>query len=441
MQHARNGGIRKLALGMLCLIIVASMETFNPGLTGLTDDALVQQGGDIMQQLIAIALWTGVIFLSFIPGVSRSPTSTHGMLWPVVLLAWVVVSPVWSTDPTGGGPKALVFLLSSLAAWRLAFVITAEEMFACLFYTLGTLLLLSLLLVIFYPSVGLLVHDWQHEGQWKGVFGTKQGLGILSAIFLLLSLLRLSHRRSLFNLAAAALGLACMLGAESRGAGIIAVVAASCLFLARGRPRIASLVPLILLVDLGLGIAEITYFVVTGNASFLVFGYDINLTERTFIWQYALRFWVDQPYLGTGLNGFWTAPGITSGFVRMHGWVLDNYHSGYLGMITEIGAVGLLLFCVVTAQLVAKLRVLLAHTRTVGNTPDRLSLEMTLGIIVMFFTINLSETYFLRSTNFFALLFSFLLVKVLSKPYPAYRRAPARGYRQPSGLGLPAGTS
>ncbi len=441
MRHAENAGIRKLALGMLCLIIVASMETFNPGLTGLSDDALIQQGGDLKQQLTAIVLWAGVIFLSFIPGVSRTPTTTRGMLWPALLLAWIVISPVWSTDPTGGGPKALVFLLSSLAAWRLAFVITAEEMFACLFHTLGALLLLSLLLVIFYPAIGLLVNDWQHEGQWRGAFGTKQGLGILSAIFLLLALLRLSHRRSLFNLAAAGLGLACLLGAESRGAGVIAVVAASCLFMARGRPRIASLVPLILLVDVGFGLAEISYFVITGNASFLVFGYDINLTERTFIWQYALHFWVDQPYLGTGLNGFWTAPGITSGFVRLHGWVLDNYHSGYLGIVTEIGAVGLLLFCGVAVQLVVKLRVLLAYTRSARLSLDRLSLEMTLGTIVMFFTINLSETYFLRSTNFFALLFTFLLVKVLSKPYPAARRVPAPGYRPPSGLGLPAGSS
>lgn len=434
MRTAQNPGIRKLVIGLLCLVMAVSMETFNAGLSGLSDDQLVQQGGDLKQQIAAIVLWAGVMLLSFIPGVSRAPTSTRGMLWPALLLTWVVISPVWSGDPANSGPKALVFLLASLTAWRLAFVVTAEEMFTCIFYTLGGMLLLSVVVVALFPSIGLLLNDWQHEGQWKGIFGTKQGLGILSAIFLLLALLRISYRRSLLNLLAGALGLACMLGAESRGAGVIAVVAAACLLIARGRPRMASLVPLILLVDVALGIAEILYFVITGNASFLVFGYDINLTERTYIWQYALRFWADQPFAGTGLNGFWTAPGVKSGFIRLHGWVLDNYHSGYLGMVTEIGAIGLLLFGIVTMQLVFKLRVLLAHARS-----DRLSLEMTLGFLVMFFTINLSETYFLRSTNFFSVLFAFLLVKVLSTPYRVRRRALAPSYQPPPAMGLPAG--
>ena len=434
MPKVENAGVRKLALGLLCLIMVASLETFNSQLSGLTDDQLVQQGGDLKQQMAAIVLWAGIMLLSFIPGVARAQTSTLGILWPALLLAWVVISPIWSVDPASSGPKALVFLLASLAAWRMAFVVTAEEMFTCIFYTLGGMLLLSLLVVIFLPNIGLLLNDWQHEGQWKGIFGTKQGLGILSAIFLLLALLRISYRRTGLNLLAGTLGLACMLGAGSRGAGIIAVVAVVCLLIARGRPRMAALVPLILLLDVGLGVAEILYFVITGNASFMVFGYDINLTERTYIWQYALRFWVDQPFAGTGLNGFWNAPNIKPGFIRLHGWVLDNYHSGYLGMITEIGAIGLLLFCIVTVQLVSKLRVLLAHARS-----DRLSLEMTLGFVVMFFTINLTETYFLRSTNFFSVLFTFLLVKVLSTPHSARRHALAPSYRAPSGMGLPAG--
>lgn len=435
MAKVENAGTRKLALGLLCLIMISSFETFNPQLSGLSDDQLLQQGGDLKQQIVAIVLWGGVMLLSFIPGVSRAPTSTRGMLWPALLLTWVVISPIWSVDPMASGPKSLVFLLASLAAWRLAFVVTAEEMFTCIFYTLGGMLLLSVLVVLLFPNVGLLLHDWQHEGQWKGIFGTKQGLGILSAIFLLLALLRISYRRSLLNLLAGTIGLVCMLGAESRGAGIIALVAVGCLLIARSRPRMASLVPLILLVDVALGVTEILYFVITGNASFLVFGYDINLTERTYIWQYALRFWINQPFAGTGLNGFWTAPEIKPGFIRLHGWVLDNYHSGYLGIIIETGAVGLLLFCIVTVQLVSKLRILLANARV-----DRLSLEMTLGFVVMFFTINLSETYFLRSTNFFSVLFTFLLVKVLSKPHSVRRsaRTPS-SYQQPPAMGMPAG--
>ena len=154
MPKVKNAGVRKLALGLLCLIMVASLETFNSQLSGLTDDQLVQQSGDLKQQMAAIVLWAGIMLLSFIPGVARAQTSTRGILWPALLLAWVVISPIWSVDPASSGPKALVFLLASLAAWRMAFVVTAEEMFTCIFYTLGGMLLLSLLVVIFLRRPG-----------------------------------------------------------------------------------------------------------------------------------------------------------------------------------------------------------------------------------------------------------------------------------------------
>lgn len=79
----------------------------------------------------------------------------------------------------------------------------------------------------------------------------------------------------------------------------------------------------------------ILYFYVTGYDSIHLGETTINLTERTFIWQYAISHFNDAPLLGFGINGFWTRPAIYDYFNQNHGWVLDNYHSGYIAVAIE----------------------------------------------------------------------------------------------------------
>lgn len=420
---------------LICLIAFTSIDTFNTRLTGLTDEQMVQQGADIRGQAAAVGLWIVLLLASFLPGMALSRPVTKGLVWPALLLAWIVVSPLWSENPAHGVAKAVAFLVSSLAAWRMASVVMVREMLTCTFYTLFVLLAVSLFLAVAVPDVGLLLNDWQHEGQWKGVFATKQGLGTVSAVFLVLAFLRLSYRRSLFNVASCALGLCCLLGSGSRGGGVMAVVAVASLILVRRSPRFASLVAGILLFGLVLGVLEVAYFSATGDASIQVFGSDINLTERTYIWQYAIFHWGDRPYLGFGLNGFWTNDDILSLYRTAHGWVLDNYHSGYMAITVETGLVGLALFSAMSVSLASRLRHLLLHARS-----NRMSLEMTAGYVVMFFTINLTETYFLRSTNFMSVLLTFLMIKTLAVPEPS--RAPANvGRAYPRGVRVTAWTA
>ncbi len=339
------------------------------------------------------------------------PLRTKGLLWPGLLLAWIVVSPLWSSDPATAMPKAVALLACSLAAWRMTTVVTVEEMFTCIFYTVSALLVVSLALVIFIPSIGVVQHEWQHIGNWKGMFGSKQGLGMVSAIFTGIVLLRLVRQRTLFDAVVCGVGLVCLLYSGSRGAGVMAVVAVACLVITRGNPKLASIVTFLFLADLLVVVAEFSYLYITGRESFLLFGYDINFTERTFIWQYLISVWPTHPYFGFGLNGFWTDENVYYAFKRLHGWVLDNDHSGYLTILLETGVVGFTLFSVVVVQLVFKLKHLMANVRA-----HRFSLEMAAVFLIMFFTINMTETFFLRSTNFVSTFFTFLVTKILSTP-------------------------
>ena len=403
--------LRCVTFSLLSLIILISFESFNIAFSGLSESEAVRQSSDLRPQIAAMALWLMLMFLSFIPTVASLPLRTKGLQWPALLLAWAVLSSLWSDDPLNAMPKAAVLLVSSLAAWRTTSIVTAEEMFACIYYNVAFMLVMSLALVAFVPAIGLVQHEWQHVGDWQGVFGTKQGLGMASAVFLGIVLLRIARRRTLFDIAMCGVGLACLIRSGSRGAGVMAFIAVAFLFIGRKHPRLAVMVSGILLLDLLLAVADISYFTATGEASIHVFGYDINFTERTFIWQYALSLWPDRPFLGYGLNGFWTNSNVYYAYLRLHGWVLDNFHSGYLAIIVETGIVGFGLFAVVAFQLMSKLRHLMMTVKT-----HRFSLELSVGFLLMYFTINLTETYFLRSTNFLAVLFAFLIVKILSVP-------------------------
>lgn len=316
---------------------------------------------------------------------------------------------MWSVDPAIALPKAAVLFACTMATWRLASMITVWEMFACLHYTLSALMVASLALVFLVPSIGVVQHEWMHVGNWSGVFASKQGLGMGSAVALSIGLLRVT-RRSWFDIAMCGVAFACLYGSASRGGGVIAGVAVSCLVLGRGYPRVLALLVLgILVLDLLVAFGNIAYFTITGAPSYQFFGETINFTERTFIWQYALDLLGQHPFLGFGLNGFWTDIGTFYGYQKLHGWVLDNYHDGYVAVVVETGAVGLLLFLAASLKLIVRLRWLI-----INATTNRTSLEMAVTYVLMFFTLNLSEGLLLRSTNFLSVLFTFLVIKIVS---------------------------
>jgi O-antigen ligase len=143
----------------------------------------------------------------------------------------------------------------------------------------------------------------------------------------------------------------------------------------------------------------IGYMYLTGHASIQLFDTEIDFTERTFIWQHALSHFEDAPYFGFGLNGFWTIPRIYDAFEQNHGWVLDNYHNGYIAILIETGLAGFTLF-LLSSLLFAKRIFVLTAT---GSLPAA-HRAMIVGFMALSYQINFTETTFLRSTSFDAVL-------------------------------------
>jgi O-antigen ligase len=397
--------------------IVLSFGGF--GFDSDSDSRVVQQAQ--AQTYVIAAIWLVVLGLSLLPGALRVPIRTQNLLWPALYLGYVIISPLWG-DLAPEAQKSAVFLLTALTVWRLTSIITVDELLVLTERALLILCVASALVIGVDPSLGISnewrpeVNGWEHL--WRGVFNDKQLLGMAAGYFVFLTTMRFFHSRNFFYLPGIALGIVLTVGSGSRGGVIIAILTPAIIIAARAYPRWRLLVPGLLWVCIGTAMLFFINLMVSADERIHLLGADIDFSNRTVIWNYALTHWMSQPLFGFGLDGFWRAPNISSGFFWMHGWVLDNFHSGYLEILAETGLVGFAMFCIVIWQLSSRLCTLLR-----AGTSE--TVEMVLGLILMTFVIDLTETVFLRSTNYLQVLFNFLLIVVMSPVSHAIRRPSA----------------
>lgn len=310
---------------MLVLQIAVAIEPYNTAFSGLSDADAVRQPDDFQPQVASIVLWLMLAILSHLPSALRHPLHAGQVKPPALLLAWTVLSFAWSDDPAATMPKAVALLLTNYAAWRLTALVSAWDIFACVHHTLACLLMASAALALFAPNVGLVQHEWQHIGNWQGMFASKQGLGVLPVAFTGIVLLRVVEWRGWFDCVMGVVGAACLFGSGSRGAGVMIAVAVACLLAARVYLRLIILVTGVLWAVLLLAVANIAYLVTMGSDFIRVLDYDINFTERSFIWQYALRLWSGRSYFGFSLNEFGTDPGIYNEYLQLYGWGVGHH--------------------------------------------------------------------------------------------------------------------
>ena len=202
----------------------------------------------------------------------------------------------------------------------------------------------SALCALAVPDIGV-DHSWMHNGQWQGVYELKQTLGFVGAYLMFFSCYRkMTGQGWLAFLVAFLLASTCVLASELRGAGAVALAACALLVTSMwsvGCMRLYAILPFVMCVMAGF---LIVYFYATGYDAIHIGDATVNFTERTFIWHYAISHFDDAPLLGFGINGFWTIPSIYDYFEQNHGWVLDNYHSGYIAILMETGFLGYVLF-------------------------------------------------------------------------------------------------
>jgi O-antigen ligase len=138
-----------------------------------------------------------------------------------------------------------------------------------------------------------------------------------------------------------------------------------------------------------------------------VLGTTINTSNRTTLWFYGLDQLGQRALLGFGIEGFWTPERIQA-FKDIYGWVLDNFHNGYITILIGGGIVGILLLLLAISFIVLLFMV------SIGNLRDPY-LTLAFGYTNMFLVGNLVENELGRSTS--PQFIMFLIIPFALRPY------------------------
>ncbi|WFU69923.1 MULTISPECIES: O-antigen ligase family protein [unclassified Bradyrhizobium] len=391
----RSASVEKLArtaiLGSITVNVVASMGNFNTAL-------LPEQLGNL-QQAIAILMWAVLIYASAFVRPRLRLQLNPDLIVLVAFYGLAVVSVSWSSLNAAAFMKSAALAMTTFGAFCLITRIEIDEIVGATVLGLFISVAASAFFAIAVPDIGI-DHTWMHEGQWQGIYESKQTLGFVGAYLMFFSCYRkMTGQGWISFLVVFLLASICVLASESRGAGAVALAACALLLTSMWSVRcmkIYAVLPFVMCVLAGF---LILYFYVTGYDAIHIGDANIDFTERTFIWQYAISHLDNAPLLGFGINGFWTVPSLYDYFEQNHGWVLDNYHSGYIAILIETGFLGYALFA--TSVFLFSTKILhLISTRSI----DRSHCALIIGFVVLSFQSNFTETMFLRSTMFTSVL-------------------------------------
>jgi exopolysaccharide production protein ExoQ len=306
-----------------------------PGILPVGIDTPVRYGIWALASLLLCLRWrTALVYAC------RDP-----FLW--MLVTMLLLSSAWSENPEV--TQLYEREIWQMTAFGLYFATRFEpkEQVKLLAFTLGISALLSALVAIGLPSAG--VHRLDHPGAWKGIYDYKNTLGSMmimgSLLFFLLPVEQ--PRDRLYKWGGFALAMLVMLASTSKTSLVLAFVLIILVTFYRNFRWKGKIT--VIFVDMLVLVTACGAFGVFSNWVVLVsgLGKDPSISGRTYIWNGALSWLMERPWLGFGRGAFW-APGskyaVYVGEVVAINFVPPHGHNGFLDVALDVGFVGLGLF-------------------------------------------------------------------------------------------------
>ncbi|MBV9754863.1 MAG: O-antigen ligase family protein [Hyphomicrobiales bacterium] len=280
------------------------------------------------------------------PGRTLQGALRGGLIWAFVAL-WLI-STLWSPVPDQSLRSALQVILTVGAALVMVRALPASSFLTAL---------MCALLVATAASVANPREAMNYGGlAMIGIFGSKNQFGLSQALLLMVSTWVFMDGRNTWMVRTAAivgvaLGSVLLVAARSLDSTAVAVGALACSYCAFRLNRFAPRWRALILVGLISVIMIVSIFLlVFGEELDLVsqglhlFGKDTTLTGRTVLWDRATKMMGENPFLGTGAQGFWVEgnpyaeelwerfqPGRT-GYNFHNLWYETGVQFGYIGL-------------------------------------------------------------------------------------------------------------
>ena len=290
------------------------------------------------------------------------------------------------------------------------------------------LLVFSVVLIKYYPELGILYDPWTGSPEYVGATTSKNMLGVLcllSGLFYFWDTLRRwgerrdrKSRRLLFvNLALIAMTLWLLRlsqSATSQGSLII-----GCFIIAVARSNWAKVNPRRVTALISVGLLAYLVLEFAFDFSTIVadlFDRDPTLHGRTGIWNAVLAMQTN-PLLGVGYQSFWLGSRLVAVWSSLSTGFLNEAHNGYLEIYLSLGLVGLALLV---------LFMISSYRRACRQLTTSLHFaSLTLGLWTVMVFYNFTEAAFGASLLWYTLLLCVIDVRRSNAVMPSQRRQPA----------------
>jgi exopolysaccharide production protein ExoQ len=309
-------------------------------LKGLNQDF---ESSPILQLLTAVT-WVICAVLMF----KRLASSVRLMSHHKALLAYVTLaflSTLWSEEPSLTFRRAMLLCLAFLFAWFFADYYSPADQRRILIAAGVVVALASIAMAVLLPQYGI-----SSGGEWKGVFGQKNRLGL--SIFFLFSGLpfrKISGSRELLKLVLQSLlplGLIVLSQSKTSLIMVVVLIVVRLLgpFIARAR---RDQLPFILYATAFAVIVTPLITIAARDIILPLLGRDSTLTGRTEHWGLLLSYAYQHFWLGYGYQAFWTGTGDSLAVIKQVGATMKGADSGYLDTMLQFGAAGMALLLVI----------------------------------------------------------------------------------------------
>ncbi|MDE5441076.1 O-antigen ligase family protein, partial [Bradyrhizobium sp. CSA207] len=172
----RGAGVEKLARivigSSITVNVVASMGTFNA--------ALLPAEFTNLQQAIALLMWGVLIYASAFVRPRLRLQFNPDLIVLVAFYALAAISVAWSSVGAAAIMKSAALVVTTFGAFCLITRVDIDEIVRSTALGLFILVAASAFCAVFVPEIGV-DQSWMHNGQWQGIYESKQTLGFISA--------------------------------------------------------------------------------------------------------------------------------------------------------------------------------------------------------------------------------------------------------------------
>jgi exopolysaccharide production protein ExoQ len=323
----------------------------------------------------------------------------------LLLPAIAFMSAAWSPNPTHTLVSSCNLTLAMLFAIYLYARYPKDTLLVFLTGGAAICLLLSLLAVIFLPSLG--IDPYQQEA-WRGLFYQKNNCATICTLFFVLAvhLKPTSITERIVRFLVIALAILFVVMSGSRTGWILSLLALMLTYTFHivgrmpGADRAAMKAALY-----GVSVVAGVLLYLNFSGVLAVLGKDPTMTQRTVIWASVIPSVLKHPFLGYGFDAFWAGlNGESMQTVLVTGWMEGQAQNGYLDVLLQLGLLG---FCPVVWLFIRAL-IKGGPTSTFGGRSQMMKVSLVLLVLVL--VENIGETSFLAP---YALLWLYSLIAIL----------------------------